>query len=259
MAWSDNPRDKCIFWLNGMAGTGKSTIARTIARTFYDQDHLGASFFFSRGGGDLAKADRFFTTLALQLAKASPDLKRYICDSIARHGDIGQQSLRDQWKQLIFQPISMLKHGQLRFSPLILVIDALDECEHQNDIRVILGLLPEEKHLNAVQLRVFVTSRPETPILLGFREISAVHQDLALHNISRPVIEHDISIFLKHKLKIIREERSLPPDWPNEQSIELLVQKADKLFIYAATVCLFIEDPNWSPEDRLSCSQEQRP
>jgi adenylylsulfate kinase-like enzyme len=29
MAWGNNPRDKCIFWLNGMAGTGKSTIART--------------------------------------------------------------------------------------------------------------------------------------------------------------------------------------------------------------------------------------
>ena len=251
MAWSGNPRDKCIFWLNGMAGTGKSTIARTVARTFYDQDRLGASFFFSRGGGDLAKADKLFTTLAVQLAKASPDLKRYICESIAKHGDIGQQSLRDQWKQLIFQPISMLEYGQLRLPSLILVIDALDECEDQNDIRVILGLLAEAKHLRAVQLRVFVTSRPETPVLLGFRTISAVHQDLVLHNISQPVIEHDISIFLKHKLKIIREERSLPPDWPSEQSIELLVQKADKLFIYAATACLFIEDPNWSPEDRL--------
>lgn len=65
MAWGDNPRDKCIFWLNGMAGTGKSTIARTVARTFYDQDRLGPSFFFSRGGGDLAKADGFFTTLAV--------------------------------------------------------------------------------------------------------------------------------------------------------------------------------------------------
>jgi hypothetical protein len=251
MAWADKPHDKCIFWLNGMAGTGKSTIARTVARTFYDQDRLGASFFFSRGGGDLAKADKFFTTLAVQLAKVSPDLKRYICDTIARHGDIGQQSLRDQWKQLIFRPISMLKHGQLPFSPLILVIDALDECEHQNDIRVILGLLAETKDLNAVQLRVFVTSRPETPIRLGFRDISAVHQNLVLHNISQSIIEHDISIFLKHKFKSIREERSLPRHWPSEQSIELLVQRAGKLFIYAATVCLFVGDPNWSPEYRL--------
>jgi pantothenate kinase-related protein Tda10 len=45
MAWWNNPCDKCIFWLNGMAGTGKSTIARTVAQTFHDQGRLGASFF----------------------------------------------------------------------------------------------------------------------------------------------------------------------------------------------------------------------
>jgi hypothetical protein len=51
-AWADGTNKKCIFWLNGFAGTGKSTIARTIARKYYDQNRLGGSFFFSRGGGD---------------------------------------------------------------------------------------------------------------------------------------------------------------------------------------------------------------
>ena len=32
MTWSENPNSACIFWLNGMAGTGKSTVARTVAR-----------------------------------------------------------------------------------------------------------------------------------------------------------------------------------------------------------------------------------
>jgi hypothetical protein len=30
ITWSENPNGACIFWLNGMAGTGKSTIARTL-------------------------------------------------------------------------------------------------------------------------------------------------------------------------------------------------------------------------------------
>lgn len=46
MAWSGNPRDKRIFWLNGMAGTGKSTIARTVARTFYDPRPSRSKFLF---------------------------------------------------------------------------------------------------------------------------------------------------------------------------------------------------------------------
>ena len=61
MEWGTSRRDKCIFWLNGMAGTGRSTIARTVARAFYDQGRLGASFFFSRGRRDLVEADNFFS------------------------------------------------------------------------------------------------------------------------------------------------------------------------------------------------------
>ena len=47
-AWADGEEEKCIFWLNGMAGTGKSTIARTVAREICSQGRLGASFFFLR-------------------------------------------------------------------------------------------------------------------------------------------------------------------------------------------------------------------
>src|SRR2546421_5660832 len=83
-----DPCGKYIFWLNGMAGTGKSTIARTVASTFADDKRLGASFFFSRGAGDRGRATRFFTTLAVQLTRVLPDLKRYICDALTEYGDI---------------------------------------------------------------------------------------------------------------------------------------------------------------------------
>lgn len=66
--WSIHSKE-CIFWLSGMAGTGKSTIARTIAALIADTGNLGASFFFSKGGGDLGRADKFIGTLAYQLTK----------------------------------------------------------------------------------------------------------------------------------------------------------------------------------------------
>jgi SpoVK/Ycf46/Vps4 family AAA+-type ATPase len=65
-----------MYWLNGMAGTGQSTIARTVARRCADQQRLGASFFFARGGGDLASARKFVTSVAVQLAATSSQLKR---------------------------------------------------------------------------------------------------------------------------------------------------------------------------------------
>src|SRR5882762_4553751 len=37
-----------VFWLDGVAGTGKSTIAQTVACHYYAAQKLGASFFCSR-------------------------------------------------------------------------------------------------------------------------------------------------------------------------------------------------------------------
>ncbi|KAI9772614.1 MAG: hypothetical protein M1839_002427 [Geoglossum umbratile] len=262
MTWSDNPRGECIFWLNGMAGTGKSTIARTVARKLADQNRLGASFFFTRGGGDLAKTTRFFGSLTHQLANMLPSLKVYICKNIANDPYISQKYLSIQWDQLLLQPLKMLEDS-IPQSPktLIFVIDALDECESEDDIKQILKLFTEAKNLKDIRLRVSVTSRPETPILLGFGALPEdVHQDFVLHNISQPIVENNISIFVKHELANIREqhklanirkEYTLPAGWPGEQTVKILTRRADGLFIYAATVCRFIGDPNWSPEDRL--------
>jgi hypothetical protein len=78
-----------------MAGTGKSTIARTIAHEYYDKERLGASFFFSRGTEDRSHAGKFFTTIAVQLARMSPTLKEHIYKAVAKRSGISDQSPRD--------------------------------------------------------------------------------------------------------------------------------------------------------------------
>src|SRR5580700_4769972 len=80
--WVDDPQGKCIFWLNGMAGTGKSTVARTVAQSFADDGRLGASFFFKRGEGERGNASRFFTTIAAQLVRTVPATTPYLSKAI---------------------------------------------------------------------------------------------------------------------------------------------------------------------------------
>ena len=138
MTWSNSADGQCIFWLSGIAGTGKSTIARTVADKLADEDQLGASFFFSRGGGDLGNAGKVITTIAFQLAKVSSDLKRSICDAVGKHPDIAKKGLREQWKRLVVQPISKLQTESVR-SPLVFVVDALDECGDETDIERLVG------------------------------------------------------------------------------------------------------------------------
>ena len=241
-AWADGQDERCVYWLSGLAGTGKSTIARTIAREFFEQNRLGASFFFSRGGGDVGHAGKFFTTIAFQLAKKSLSLKNYICEAVSENNDIKDHSLRDQCHQLILQPLSRLDGNSSR-SSYILVIDALDECEGESDIRTILQLLAEARSLKTVRLRVFLTSRPEIPIRHGFCQISdTAHQDFILHNISPSIVDHDISVFLRYNLRLIGQERSLDSGWPGEDIIRSLVRNASGLFIWAATACRFVRE-----------------
>jgi hypothetical protein len=235
-----------------MAGMGKSTIARTVAREFRDQNRLGASFFFSRGGGDLSNARQFFAILARQLAKKSY-IKRYICEAIAKDDDIAQQGLSNQWKYLVLQPLKEVKADELQYPNLVLVIDALDECENQDDVRLILHLLAEAKELKAVHLRILVSSRPEYHVRLGLNNISpGVREDFNLHDISQSVVEQkDISVFIGHEMAQIQKEHQLSADWPDTQSVELIVQRASGLFIYAATVCRFIRDPYADAQEQL--------
>ncbi|KAH0556065.1 hypothetical protein GP486_005997 [Trichoglossum hirsutum] len=121
------------------------------------------------------------------------------------------------------------------------------------DVQLILGLLAEVGTLQTIQLRILITSRPETPIRFGFIDIpETAHHDFVLHNVSAHVIEHDISTFFYHEFEIIRKRHRLSEQWPGEHVIELLVQSSYGLFIYAATVCRFIQQRRHHPEHCLS-------
>ena len=258
--WAKDPKGKCIFWLNGMAGTGKSTISRTVAQSFANDRQLGASFFFKRGEGDRGNASRFFTTIANQLMRTVPDIVPFIRSAINEQPEIAAKSLNEQFEKLVFQPLSQLNQSSPHSSPLVVVVDALDECEKEGDIRNILNLLAKTQQLTAVHMRVFLTSRPELPIRLGFENISLdAHKDVVLHDIPPATIEHDISAFLKHEFARIKYDYNclhpdsrLPLDWPGEKHIGALTEMAVPLFIFAATVCRFVGDSRWNPEDRLA-------
>ena len=192
-----------------MAGTGKSTIARTIAQTFSDQGRLGASFFFKRGEGERGSATRFFTTIVAELAIHVPGMRSRIRKALDDDPSISRKALKDQFKQLLFQPLLEVAS----FPPLVLVIvvDALDECKRDKDIRRILELLLATKNLKSVSLRIFITSRPELYIRLGFKRMpNGTYEDLILHEVPKKTIEHDIRIYFEYELTRIRDERSLP-------------------------------------------------
>jgi hypothetical protein len=259
--WADDRQGRCIFWLNGMAGTGKSTISRTVAQTFADAGRLGASFFFKRGEGERGNASKFFTTVATQLARTVPAIIPYLTKAVDTDPSISERLMKEQFERLIFQPLSEVEQDSPSMIELLIVIDALDECERDGDIKNILHLLSRIQHLDSIHVRIFLTSRPELPIRLSFNKMSAsIHQDVILQDIAKDTIKHDISSFLKAEFGKIRDDHNslspaesyLPEDWPGEQNFQALSEMAVPLFIFAATVARFVGDSRWNPKKRLA-------
>lgn len=245
--WAESPNGKGIFWLNGMAGTGKSTLARTVAQSLREKGLLGASFFFKKGEVDRGNAKRLISTVAKQLVTSQRQLAPGIVAAIQSDPDIASKSLGQQFEKLLFQPLVNLTQDEPMST--VIVIDALDECEQEEDIRVLLDLLPQVQKSRSLRVQVLVTSRPELPIRLGFQHLE--HQNLVLHELPTLVIERDIRLFLKDRLGKIQKEHSLSPGWPGEDITETLVSRSVPLFIFAATMCRFIGERYQVPEDRL--------
>jgi hypothetical protein len=259
--WASDPGRECIFWLNGMAGTGKSTISRTVAQIFSDEGKLGASFFFKRGEGDRGHAEMLFTTITAQLVQKLPPLAPHVHNAIEADPAIPTKTLKQQFDTLVSEPLGRLCFDPQELLTIVIVVDALDECVREEDVRVMISLFSQAKRLSSVRLKFFLTSRPELPIRLGFGDISGSYECLALHQIPEPIIEHDISAFLTYELARIRndynktvpEDRHLSPNWPGQTNIQSLVQMAIPLFIFATTTCRFIKDRRCgAPRDQLA-------
>ncbi|KAL2827486.1 nucleoside phosphorylase domain-containing protein [Aspergillus pseudoustus] len=251
--WTSQQDQRSLFWLTGLAGTGKSTIARTVARKCNQKGVLGASFFFSRGGGDVGTAQKFATSIARQLAHQLPVLGEHICDGIQEQQDIATHSIVDQWRRLITQPVSKI---QSTSSPpfLVVVIDALDECDNDQDIMIILRLLATAQSDPAsIRLRFLLTSRPEVPVRRVFSRLPADRRDkFVLHEmIADTRSESDLKIFFEERLTEIAQNHGFGKDWLDRTTIPELVDRANGLFIWAATACRFIDNEQFA-DIRLS-------
>ncbi|KAJ5763225.1 hypothetical protein N7533_001906 [Penicillium manginii] len=235
-----------------MAGTGKSTVSQTVARRLQEQKLLGASFFFRRNEEDRGTAKKLFPTLTEQLVIGIPQMLPGVQKAIDDDPNISEKALKEQFDKLLLDPLAGIEQRPGKETiRRVIVIDALDECESEDDIGIILRILPRVQKSTSVQIRFLLTSRPELPIRLGFKRITDAHQNLVLHEIAEPVIEHDISLYFEDQFLHLRERRSLSSDWPGAPATKRLVNRAIPLFIAAATVCRFIGDPKWNPQKRL--------
>jgi hypothetical protein len=242
MAWfaSEGPP---VYWLKGLAGTGKTTIARSIAELAAQQGSLGATFFFSRT--DIARRNPLavIPTIAYRLARWRLELRRLVCAAIGMHPDIADHgSVREQAGRLLAEAFSALSSPVPR---VLIVLDALDECDKVANVEggELLPALFDCLGALSITAKILVTSRDEASIQRMFAAEQANHpvQTLALHtDIEAHLVDADISLYLTDKLGRIGHEEG-ETSWPPRKVIEELVLRAGTLFVYAATVVKYVD------------------
>jgi hypothetical protein len=244
--WAADLTAERVFWLYRKAGTGKSTIARTVAQQLDEKGLLGASFFFKRGWADRSHAKLLFPTIARQLTDLFHEVGHAIASNLDQDSLIYNKYLGLQFDKLLLQPLQDASQLVAPLAGVVVVIDALNECDQGEDIRTILKLLSKIEASTSIRLRIFVTSRPELPIELGFKDLSkGLHHNIRLEEVQKTTIERDIRIFCEEQFKEMKQNSvhhndELPPEWPGDHNIGALVNQAVPLFIFAFTACRYI-------------------
>ncbi|KAE9565769.1 hypothetical protein CGMCC3_g18048 [Colletotrichum fructicola] len=191
---------------------------------------------------------------------------RPLCEAIPAFKDCLQKSLnsldRDavekkgleaQFNQLLWRPLVDLSFDTSRLTKVI-IIDALDECERPDHLRQVLALLSKLGAVNTVSLRVLVTSRSTSAVMAAFDGVRYRNSDLETEH--RDETRNDVATFLKRRFASIKNRWEIKETWPDQRQLDRLIYLSTTptpLFIYAATLCRFIDDPDEQedPVDQL--------
>ena len=249
-------KSPCVFWLTGQAGSGKSTIAYTIAERLDDsekdddeseknahsdlQNVLGANFFCSRQFQETRVQKNILPTIVYQLARQS----RSYAHALLRANKFDSVDvLSKQMKDLLVDPWQHSASERFpELPPYVIIIDALDEIEGKGGSTFLRDLLKTIDKGRLRGLKFLVTSRPDPELA---KLCSSLKSDAVccLYEVPTDTVKADILKYLRAKL----------PALQNEPQLDELSQKADGLFIYAATAIRYI-----TPRYRMSKTEQLR-
>ena len=195
----DSDDQKKVLWVYGLAGTGKSTLSTTIAQIMRELHRLGAFFFFNR---DIPQRNfaTLIRTLAYQLATFDARFGGAISRVVANNENIAGMPLDFQFRNLL--SANALKSVEWSGGPIVLVIDALDECGSEADCKILMQALSKGFSDFPSFIRIMVASREELDIQHALGSHSHLHQYPL--DIDAVTNKDDVSEFVRHRLEEIR-------------------------------------------------------
>ena len=219
------------YWINGKAGSGKSTLMNYIFaedRTSEcltawagERELLTSAFFFWAAGSPMQRSvEGFLRSVIYQLVRHKPLLIQFLTHHINDAAECAQGN-RSWNRPRLTQCLSVLVQELSKTYRICLFLDGLDEFE--GDHYDLLELI--EKLVSNSEIKCCFSSRPERPF-----ESFVPSGTLRLQDLTRP----DIQRYVESKLGQMSQIRKLPPEMADEREalVDLVVRKADGVFLW---------------------------
>ena len=225
-----------LLWVTGHAGAGKTVLSRYIIEHLGSEegfakrkDTIICSFFCDNGLEHQRNARDILQRMIFQILSKRRNLTRHAERALGRNAQNINvlQSYNRLWSLLK----SILNDHEL--GPVIIVIDALDECEKTSrdlfleDFGILINHM---RFATNKSIRVLITSRPY--LLVDKRLISNELDRLSLEN-AQDEIDKDLRLVIKQRLNRLGE-RVKAPESTIDSLERLLNEKADRTFLWVA-------------------------
>ena len=233
MAWATNKSEQTdgrnTYWIYGLPGIGKTSLAHSICASLHDQKQLAGAFFCRRGDSELNDPNNILSTLIHKLAIIFPTFRSIVAERLHKDPNVTPKSFLDFILALPRHPSR----------PLVFVIDGFDECGNALSRPDILETLTGAA-AHAPWLRVIVTSRPEVDIQRFFdspTHLSHLRYDLTTDKEATS----DLRIFAQDRFSRVAFTRYLQSPWPEQSLFDGVIARAAGLFTFIETLARTLE------------------
>ena len=221
-----------VFWLTGHGGSGKTTIAYTIAKRFESDNAnqhtvLGGSFLCSRRFEETQSQFRILPTIAYQLAHKCKSYANAL--HIADKFDAVDHDVSSQMKGLIVEPWQLSKAVRDPESSYLIIIDGLDEIKGNGGSAFLRDLLIAINEYDLRGFKFLVSSRAD-PKVAALCKSFASEAVCRLQDVPNDEVNSDIETYLKTQL----------PELAGIPEFAELGQRVGGWFFYAVSVVKYL-------------------
>ena len=235
---------KCL-WLHGIAGSGKTAIARSLATSFREVGWLGAFLPLSYAKSPIRFPQDILKALVYQLCEFDSRIREAV-ETVLQNPSVLKLPLTTMFEELLVKPLNTIQADEDDIrggEPIIIILDDVHECAKNSHYKF-LSLLSTHPNLPD-WLRFIITSRDEQGIIdvLGHSpSVTACFLDTASAS-----NKGDVVTYFKHHCHKIRRKPTLSrfglkADWPGEDAIKDLSSNADGLFSWAVVARGFLSE-----------------